>query len=193
MVEKEVVKDQIVEAARQIFSRFGFRKTTMDEIARGVNKGKSSIYYYFTSKEDIYRAVIEKEAGLVQDEIVRALTNVKEPDEKLKTYIAVRMRAFGNTINFYSAIKDEFLANLDFINKIRERFDNEEIKMVETILKEGVNNDKFVIDNTELAAIALVTAIKGLEAPLMKYHKELNVEERIGHLLKILFFGVMKR
>lgn len=193
MVEKEVVKDQIVEAARQIFSRFGFRKTTMDEIARGVKKGKSSIYYYFTSKEDIYRAVIEKEACLVQDEIVRALANVKEPDEKLKTYIVVRMRAFGNTINFYSAIKDEFLANLDFINKIRERFDNEEIKMVETILKEGVNNDKFVIDNTELASIALVTAIKGLEAPLMKYHKELNVEDRIGHLLKILFFGVMKR
>ena len=48
VVVKTEIRDQIVSTAAQIFSRFGFKKTTMDDIAKGMRKGKSSIYYYFT-------------------------------------------------------------------------------------------------------------------------------------------------
>jgi len=193
MVEKEEFREQIVESARQIFSRFGFKKTTMDEIAQGVRKGKSSIYYYYASKEEIYKAVIEKEALLIRDELLRAMSNVEDPIEKLKTYVVVRMRSFQAMVNFYDAIKNEFLAHLEFINKIREKYDKEEMLMVEGFLKEGVERNQFVIDNTELAAIAIVTAMKGLEAPLFKYNNQFNIEERISHLLDILFYGVVRR
>ena len=193
MVEKEEVREQIVEAARQIFSRYGFKKTTMDEIAQSVSKGKSSIYYYFQSKEDIYKAVIEKEATLIRDELTKAISEANNPVDKLKAYVTVRMRTFHAMANFYEAIKNEFLTNLDFINKIREKYDKEEMQMVENFLKEGINRNDFNLDNTELAAIAIVTAMKGLEIPLIKYNNKLNLEERIDHLLNILFFGIIKR
>ncbi len=193
MVEKEEIREQIVEAARQIFSRFGFKKTTMDEIAQGVSKGKSSIYYYFSGKEDIYKAVIEKEATLIRDELTNAISKVDDPIEKLKTYVEVRMRTFHAMANFYEAIKNEFLTHLDFINKIREKYDKDEIQMVESFLKEGVSRNEFIIDNTELAAIAIVTAMKGLEIPLFKYNNQLNMDERINHLLNILFYGIVRR
>lgn len=193
MVEKEEVREQIVESARQIFSRYGFKKTTMDEIAQSVSKGKSSIYYYFQSKEDIYKAVIEKEATLIRDELTKAISEANNPVDKLKAYVTVRMRTFHAMANFYEAIKNEFLTNLDFINKIREKYDKEEMQMVENFLKEGINRNDFNLDNTELAAIAIVTAMKGLEIPLIKYNNKLNLEERIDHLLNILFFGIIKR
>ena len=193
MVEKEEVREQIVEAARQIFSRYGFKKTTMDEIAQSVSKGKSSIYYYFQSKEDIYKAVIEKEATLIRDELTKAISEANNPIDKLKAYVTVRMRTFHAMANFYEAIKNEFLTNLDFINKIREKYDKEEMQMVENFLKDGINRNDFNLDNTELAAIAIVTAMKGLEIPLIKYNNKLNLEERIDHLLNILFFGIIKR
>jgi len=193
MVEKEEVRDQIVEAARQIFSRYGFKKTTMDEIAHRVSKGKSSIYYYFQSKEDIYKAVIEKEATIIRDELTSAVSNADNPVDKLKTYVAVRMRTFHAMANFYEAIKNEFLTHLDFINKIREKYDKEEMQMVENFLKEGVIRNDFNLDNTELAAVAIVTAMKGLEIPLFKYNNQLNLEERIDHLLNILFYGIIRR
>jgi len=193
MVEKEEVREQIVEAARQIFSRYGFKKTTMDEIAQSVSKGKSSIYYYFQSKEDIYKAVIEKEATLIRDELTKAISEANNPVDKLKAYVTVRMRTFHAMANFYEAIKNEFLTNLDFINKIREKYDKEEMQMVENFLKDGINRNDFNLDNTELAAIAIVTAMKGLEIPLIKYNNKLNLEERIDHLLNILFFGIIKR
>lgn len=193
MVEKEEVREQIVDSARQIFSRFGFKKTTMEEIAQAVSKGKSSIYYYFQSKEDIYKAVIEKEATLIRDELSNAISQASDPAEQLKAYVTVRMRTFQAMANFYEAIKNEFLSNLDFVNKTREKYDKEEIQMVEDILKEGVIRNEFVIEDTEFAAIAIVTAMKGLEIPIFTHKKPLNLEERIDHLLKVLFYGMIKR
>ncbi len=193
MVVKEGIRDQIIESSRQIFSKYGFRKTTMDEIAQSVRKGKSSIYYYFTSKEEIYKAVIEKEAVILSNEIHDALSNIHDPVEKVKVYVTVRMKTFIAMVNFYEAIKNEFMTNLDFINKIREKYDKDEMLLVEGFLKEGVLQNKFNIDNTELAAIAIVTALKGLEIPLFKYNNQINLDDRIHHLLNILFFGIVKR
>ena len=50
----------IIEAARQLFSQFGFAKTTLDDIAREVGIGKATLYSDFSSKDDILQAVIHK-------------------------------------------------------------------------------------------------------------------------------------
>ena len=59
---KSKAKTQLIEAAGVTFSRFGYRKTTMDDIAFAAGKGKSSLYYYFKNKEEVFEAVVEKEA-----------------------------------------------------------------------------------------------------------------------------------
>ena len=73
VVVKSEVRAEIVDVARKIFTRYGFRKTTMDEIAWATRKGKSSIYYYFPGKEDIFKAVVEKEAGELQSRLDRTI------------------------------------------------------------------------------------------------------------------------
>lgn len=73
MVDKDQVRNNIIRAAGTIFSKFGFRKTTMDEIARAAGKGKSSIYYYFSSKEEIFEAVVVKEARTLKKNFRRLL------------------------------------------------------------------------------------------------------------------------
>lgn len=193
MLDKDEVKDTIVGVARNIFSRFGFKKTTMDEIAIAARKGKSSIYYYFTSKEEIYQAVVEKEASLLTLELTNAISKVDDPMEKLKVYVMVRMRTISKLANFYNAIKNEYLSHLDFINQIRVKYDQDEIHMVENILNEGVQNNEFQIENTSLAAIAIVTALKGMEIPMFWEKEEQDVEKRLNDLISILFYGVIKR
>jgi len=58
MVNKEDYRLKIILTASRIFSHYGFRKTTMEEISKALKKGKSSIYYYFGSKEEIFEAII---------------------------------------------------------------------------------------------------------------------------------------
>ena len=193
MLDKDEVKDAIVNVARHIFSRFGFRKTTMDEIAIASRKGKSSIYYYFASKEEIFKAVVEKEASIMKDELIKAHAEAESPAQKLKMHVLVRMRTMEKLANFYSAIKDDYLSHLDFIDKVRKKYDQEEIQMMEQILIEGVEKGTFEIEDTALAATAIVTVLKGMEIPLFWGVEEQDVERRLEHLIHILFHGVMKR
>ena len=193
VVDKDEVKDSIINVARSIFSKYGFKKTTMDDIARAMHKGKSSIYYYFASKEEIYQAVVAKESQLLKDAISNSVGLVDNPKDKLKNYIYTRMSSYSKLANFYNAIKDEYLSHLAFIDSIRKKYDNEEIGMVQEILRDGVNRKVFKIEDTTLAATAIVTAMKGLEIPLFWENNDRKLDDRQQDLLNILFYGIVKQ
>lgn len=54
-------KEQIIEVARQLFHQFGFKKVSMDEIARKAVVTKKTIYTYFKSKEELLKHFIQEE------------------------------------------------------------------------------------------------------------------------------------
>ncbi len=193
VVEKAEVRSKIVQVASRIFTRFGFRKTTMENIAVASQKGKSSIYYYFKSKEEIFKAVVEKEANELHDDLKEEVNKYDDPIDQLKTYILFRMHKIKMVTNFYTALKSEHLSHLVFIEKIRERFDHDEINILKQILQRGIDSGKFNIDNPELSAIAIVTAMKGLEIPLFINKEYGNIETRLDNLIKFLFYGLVKR
>ena len=56
-------KKQIIEAARKLFNKYGFKKVTMDEIAREANVTKKTVYTYFSSKEELFKYFINEELG----------------------------------------------------------------------------------------------------------------------------------
>ena len=127
VVIKEEVRAQIVSVARKIFTRYGFKKTTMEEIAAATRKGKSSIYYYFQSKEDIFRAVVEKEAEELKERLDKTINTEAPPIDKLKAYILFRLHHVRTLENFYAALNEEYLSHMDFILEIRQKFDQEEL------------------------------------------------------------------
>lgn len=186
-------KERIIDVAQRIFARFGFRKTTMDEIAQAARKGKSSIYHYFKSKEEIMQAVMEKEVRVAKEEINKAIAEENTPQEKLRAYVLTRMQVLNRLANLYSAFKDEYLENYQFIERIRINYDQYEINIIKDILQEGVKERIFVVKDLEITAYAIVTAEKGLEYT-MAVEKDLNkIEENINNLLEILFYGIVKR
>jgi len=193
VVKKDEMRDMIVHVASRIFTRFGYRKTTMEEIAMATRKGKSSIYYYFPSKEDIFRAVVENEALELKKDLQKAVSKVDDPIDQLKSFILFRMHKLKTLTNFYTAIKSEHLAHLEFIEEIRRDYDQSEIRIVKEILHSGTARGKFVIDDPDLAALALVTAMKGLEVPLFIRKEYGNIEARLDSFINFLFYGIVKR
>jgi AcrR family transcriptional regulator len=59
---EEEIKAEIKEAARHLFMKYGFFKTTMEDIAKAVKKGKSTLYYYYKSKDEVFLDVINQVA-----------------------------------------------------------------------------------------------------------------------------------
>ncbi|MBK7712298.1 MAG: TetR/AcrR family transcriptional regulator [Bacteroidales bacterium] len=191
--QKDEVRIKIVEIARHVFTHFGFKKTTMEEIALASRKGKSSIYYYFSSKEDIFKAVVEKEAEELKEELRISILGIDDPIERLKVYISVRMRKLKKLTNFYTALKSDYLSHLVFIEEIRKTYDKDEVKVVTGIIQDGIERGKFSVEDPQLSAVAIVTAMKGLEIPLFINNEHGNFENRLNNLINFLFYGIVTR
>lgn len=193
MVNKEEFRKKIIITSGQIFSRYGFRKTTMEEIAAALKMGKSSIYYYFKSKEEIFEAVVLHEANMLRNELTTAIKSVESPVDKMRNYVFVRMKAFEKLSNYYNAIFDKNLDHFDFIETIREKYDREELAILRLILYHGARRRVFNVKNSEYTALAIQTTLKGLEVPLFWKKKELDIEERLNGILDVLFNGILKK
>jgi len=191
MVNKEEYRKKIVITSGQIFSRFGFKKTTMDEIAKALKTGKSSIYYYYKSKEEIFEAVVLHEANILRNELTTTIKSVDSPVEKMRNYVFVRMKAFEKLANYYNAIFDRNLNHFDFVENVRSRYDREELAILRLILYHGARKKVFNVVNSEYTALAVQTTLKGLEVPLFWKKKEDNIELRLNAVLDVLFNGIL--
>lgn len=200
MVKEHIIKKQktakfkIVNIAADIFSTFGFKKATMDDIAYAAGIAKSSIYYYFKSKEEIFEAVVKNEAQQLSGELEKKVINTYDnPKDKIRNYVFLRMKYLNEMVNFYEALKNDYLGNLAFTERIRRKYDKEERQTIKDILDEGVNKGIFKLTNTKLAAIVLVTFLKGLEKSMIIEQKldMKELETNLDDILHILFYGMV--
>ncbi len=191
---RDEMRDIIVKSATQVFTRFGFKKTSMDDIARSIRMGKSSIYYYFKSKEEIFQAVVDSEADLLRIKVNKILEGSDDSMSKLRAYVKLRMDLIKQLSNYMEILKNDDLMNLALTEKIRKKYDDEEVTIIRRILEEGNDKGVFKVKDLNLSSLAIVTAMKGLEVPLVT--SSMGVESLnmiIDDMLDILFFGIVKR
>jgi len=88
---REVNETKIIDAAEQVFARFGFNGATMDKISKQVGLPKANIHYYFKTKSLLYRVVLER---ILQEWMVAAqvFDKHKEPRVAVTKYVESKMR-----------------------------------------------------------------------------------------------------
>ncbi len=188
------MRNDIVSIAAGVFAKFGFKKTTVDDIAHALRKGKSSIYYYFSSKEDIFKAVVDREAEALREKIEVILSSSQSTVDKIRAYVKTRMLAVRVMANYYTLIKNNDISNLDLVEKLRSKYDTEEHGIIKKLLADGVASGEFKEMDIELSSVALLTAMKGLEIPLfITSSKAENLETVLDDMLNILFYGIVIR
>lgn len=194
VVVKSEIRAEIVDVARKVFSRKGYRQTTMEAIARAAKMGKSSIYYYYKSKEDIFEAVVVKEAQVLKRQLIKVISSGETPIERLKDYIMFRLYHVKTVSNFYAVLNEDDLGQMKFVKRVREKFEEEEFKMVRDVLEKGMKDGAFVINNADIGAMAFTTMLKGLELPLFlnKYSRS-EKEKLLDELVRVIFYGIIKR
>lgn len=90
--------DQIINATRVLFSRYGYRRTAMDDIAREAGVAKATLYLHFSGKEDVFRAMVERCRDVVASRC--------EAAERLEGPVEARLAAlldayFGTAIEWF--------------------------------------------------------------------------------------------
>jgi TetR/AcrR family transcriptional regulator len=112
-------EDIILGAALEVFSAYGYRGTTVDQIAERAGMSKPNLLYYFRRKDDIYRAVLEK---TLADWLapLRGLDPEGEPLDEISRYVSAKMamsrdnpkasRLFANEMLHGAPIIGDFLS-----------------------------------------------------------------------------------
>lgn len=186
----------ILDKAKELIGRLGFKKTTMEDIARALGMGKASLYYYFNSKEDILREIIESEGEKLREMIEKEIKKAKNAKDKLKRYAITRFKFLRQLGIYYTTIKDELYKNLDFIERERRKFDAFDFNVIKSILDEGVKDGEFKPIDTEYYAYLLLVAIRALELPVVLGEtfsppgRKVGAEYAINTYLDILLYGI---
>ena len=79
--EREHRKDQILKGALTVFKNKGLEKATMDEIAKQADFGKATLYYYFSSKEEIFIELLDRGWKMIWESIEPAIQDHDQPKE----------------------------------------------------------------------------------------------------------------
>lgn len=169
-------RQKLVEVARELFARQGLEATTMNDIALSSGKGRRTLYTYFRSKEDIYYAVIESELERLSDCMADVAKRDITPEEKVVQLIYTHLRMIKETVARNGSLRAEFFRNIWMVEKVRRKFDEEEVNILRRVLQEGVDNRSFKIENIGLMADIIHYAVKGLEVPY--------IYDRLGEGLK---------
>lgn len=166
-------RQKLVDVARQLFAKNGIANTTMNDIAKASGNGRRTLYTYFNSKEDVYYAVIEGELERLSDKLDEVASKKIKPQDKIIELIYTHLSMIKETVMRNGNLRAEFFRNIWMVEKVRKKFDDDEIQLFEKVYTDGKADGEFDIENVELVAEITHYCIKGLEVPF--------IYGRLGH------------
>jgi len=89
MQKGEAIRKKIIETADALFYQQGFVQTSFTDISDALNMSKGNFYYYFKSKDEILKAVIDKRIEEIREDLAQWDAAESEPRMRLKKYIAM--------------------------------------------------------------------------------------------------------
>lgn len=191
----DAVRKSIIDAAQKLFQQYGLSKTTMEDIAKSVGKGKSSLYYYYATKEQIFDAVVEREKITIEKEIKNAIAKESDTTGRLKAlamakYKEIRKRRITYQITSESELPDKIC----MYNIIRQRFDEAEQEILSSILHSGIEQGEINAACKEdlmlLLSVCGVT-LKGLQIELSFLNSyKVNTATLINTTIDVLVRGI---
>ncbi len=196
----DIIREEILTSSQALFHRYGFQKTTMEDIAKSVGKSKSTLYYYYKSKEEVFEFVIRKEAKEVLANITAEMQKKETAEDRLVCYLTVLFSTLTEKLNFYTAIKEELFdinsvkSQYPFLHSVFSDFEHTEMDTLSDIFLMGMKNGEFSISEDQIKTLSylLINSLRGIILGLM-FDKEMEMvceNNKVEGLAKIFIKGL---
>ncbi|MBT1280356.1 TetR/AcrR family transcriptional regulator [Thermoanaerobacter sp. CM-CNRG TB177] len=140
-------KEKIFKAAIKTFSKSGFYKSTMEEIAENAGVAKGTLYYHFKSKDDILEFLIEEGIKILKQEAIEEIGKLNNAIEKLQKIIFVQTNFLYRNHDFIIVLLSQIWGHGEVPRKFREKLYTY-LELIENIIKEG-KEQKLIADCDE--------------------------------------------
>lgn len=186
-------RKMLIEVARGLFAENGKKNVTMNDIAEASKKGRRTLYTYFTNKEEIYKAVIDKELDTILTRLLVVFTKEEEPDAKLKSLILAHLDAVKDVVNRNGSLRADFFHDIFEVERKRRKIDIKELSMIRSIIAEGIEKGIFKRMDPDLSSIIIFYSIKGLEVPYIRQNISAEFENNKNSIVEFVFTGIRRK
>ena len=168
--ERELRKKLIIDSALSSFKQHGIEGVTMEQIAISSDFGKATLYYYFTSKDDIISSILEDGWKNLLTGIEDIISSNSSPDKKFLDVINKLAEIVSRNQNIYEFL---FTAHNSVQNDKDQKWKKYQKRLYNTILgiiDDGMRKKKFA----DLKPDVIMQAIGGIFHSLVFMDKDIQ-------------------
>jgi len=192
--ERHLRRQEILEAARAVFSARGYEGATLDEVAREAEFAKGTLYSYFDSKADLFAALAEREFDSLGAKVKEVLAAEPEPAAGTRAVIRVLLEFFESRSDFYRvAIALRDTGRQEEVEKIRgaiKRKINELGDVLGGRVAEGIREGLFKEYDAQFLGFLLLGIVHYYSVYVMRYRSGENLAAGTDMLCDIYLDGV---
>lgn len=195
-VQTKSTRDAILDATDRLLTRYGYKKMTIDDLAREVGIGKGSIYLHFSSKEEIALSHIDRIIERLKKNLRAIVDKPLSVEERLSEMICERVLYRFDSVQHYSQSLDELLAHLraKLLDR-RKRYFDEEARIFAAVIAEGQASGLFASGDSFDLGQTLITATNSLlpySLSAIELGDRADIAERTRKTAQILIRGLAR-
>lgn len=187
-------RKEILEKSTTCFIKFGFNKTTLDEIGEAIGFNKAALYYYFKNKEELFVQVVNNQLTIGLNKLQQDISDMPDSEAKILKYFWNRTQVYTTIIKLTSLSSENILDLNSTFEEIYAPYKKAEIRYVKDILmainKNGKSSAECESFTELLFDVVHSLTIAGLlvrniseESSILELHNQ-KKETVIKHLLK---------
>jgi AcrR family transcriptional regulator len=195
IARREDIRDLILDAVDVLLAKFGFKKMTMEDVARQVGIGKGTIYLHFPGKEELILSHIDRIAERIVAKIREIAGSSDSPDRRIRKMLVHRVLFRFDSVAHYSQNLSDLLSSVrTALLTRREAHFEKEAAVFEDVLREGARLGTLECPDPRTTSFVLIQSTNSL-LPFSLSARELGrreaVEDQVGRVADLLIKGLL--
>lgn len=187
---KTEVKEKIVQAAITTFSKYGYDKTRMDDIAKSAKLGKGTLYLYFKSKEELFYAISENSIKELKEQLSKLFSKKEDLVHDAEKFYD----QYRNLIHDSEKVSFEIIAESSRNPKLRKALYEQRMKVYDIVidyLRRQIEKGFFRKDmDVNAIASGLVALYDGLTISKLLGISEYHNKKAWTQTIRAIFTGI---
>ena len=197
VARRDDIRDLILDGVDSLLARYGYRKMTMDDLAREVGIGKGTTYLHFRGKEEVVLAHIDRIAARLLEKLGGIAAGPGSPEDKIREMLVTRVLYRFDSVSHYSQNLNDLLASVrkNLLARRQVHFD-QEAETLAVVIGRGNETGVFECPEPLAAGRAMVWSTNSL-LPFSLTPRELGAREEIAGraagIADLVLMGLVRR
>lgn len=184
-------KRKIFETSMDLFAKKGYDATSIEEITAVVGVAKGTLYYHFSSKEEIFNFLVEEGMNLLKNSIEIKTSKLETSIDKIKAVILVQIKILIKYESFITIIASQMWGNEPRNINCREYVFGY-IDKIEEIIKVGQKNGEIKQGDAKLIASEIFGLLCSNLSYRLKTNKEIDILKAKKEYESVILEGLIK-